>query len=293
LPNSDAGFGSGAALGRRRAGGTFAFERAVVSASDGPPGAAKYDSDWHVRHRERNSYSAERIVDLLMPMLSVRSVVDFGCGDGVWLRTFERRGIERIMGYDGPWTDIGQLQIDPVSFRSVDFTTPVPAPEPFDLALCLEVGEHLPPGSERTLVRSIAEHAPVVLFGAAIPQQGGYRHVNERWQSFWSGLFEEQGYLRFDFIRSRIWEDPDVYFWYKQNIGLFVREDQTETVSALRSAIEAGKLVPMPLDVVHPDLYRAISTYDQIAFKPLLRKIFPAIVAKVQQVVKEGLRGVR
>lgn len=266
---------------------------ADVNASTHLSPGAKYDSTWHVRHRERNSYSAQRIIDLLMPMLGIRSVVDFGCGDGVWLRTFERRGVSRIIGYDGPWNDVGQLQIDRACYRSVDFTHPVPAPEEFDLALCLEVAEHLPPGSAGTLVHSITEHAPVVLFGAAIPRQGGYRHMNERWQSFWSARFQEQGYVRFDFIRSKIWEDPDIYFWYKQNVAIFVRGSRTETIASLRATTEAQKLAPMPLDVVHPDLFQAISNYDQIAFRPLLRRILPAIISKLQQVAGERLRSGR
>jgi hypothetical protein len=252
---------------------------------------APYDFGWHLRHRDRNVFSASRIVDLLMPMLSIRSVVDFGCGDGIWLRTFGERGVARLLGYDGDWSDPDELQIDRDCFRPIDLAGRVPAPEAFDLAMCLEVGEHLPESASSVLLRSICDHAPVVLFGAAIPRQGGYRHINERWQSYWAEAFQDRGYSRFDFIRSQIWDDPDVHFWYKQNLAVFVCDSRRDLSDRLQSAIVARGYAPMPLDVVHPDLFGPISEYDQIAFKPLLRKLAPALIWKARTMARAGLRG--
>lgn len=251
-----------------------------------------YDFDWHLRHRDRNAHSAKRVADLLMPLLPIRSAVDFGCGDGIWLRTLADRGVERILGYDGIWNDPGRLQIDPSVFRVADLARPVVAPCAFDLAICLEVAEHLPASASGTLVGSICNHAPAVLFGAAIPNQGGYRHINERWQSYWHDAFRERGYSRFDFIRSQIWDDPEMHFWYKQNIALYVRDERTELVARLKAAIDAKAYPPLPVDVVHPDLFNAISTYRQIAFRPLLRRLPSAALCKARDMARAGHRGV-
>jgi hypothetical protein len=49
----------------------------------------------------------------------------------------------------------------------------------FDLAISLEVAEHLPEGSAGALVSTLIEAAPVVVFSAAIKGQSGTNHINE------------------------------------------------------------------------------------------------------------------
>lgn len=251
--------------------------------------AAAYDFDWHVRHRNLNEHSSRRVVALVRREISVGSVVDFGCGDGIWLRTFAEAGADEILGYDGPWTDRSQLVIDPAFFQPADLSSPIKAKRQFDLAMCLEVAEHIPASSAEALVKSICGHSDVVLFGAAIPRQGGYRHVNERWQSYWAALFGELGYRRFDYIRSEIWNDPEVHFWYKQNLALFVSGEATETIERLTASIGSERLSAMPVDIVHPALFSAIAEYDQIAFKPLARKLPQRILRKAQDMLRERL----
>jgi hypothetical protein len=227
------------------------------------------------------------VSEILLAMLAVRSVVDFGCGDGVWLRAFQERGADCVLGYDGPWNCVDRLLVDHSCFLVRDLSKPVAPPIQFDLALCLEVAEHLPHESSQTLVRSLCAHAPVVLFGAAIPSQGGYRHINEQWQSFWIGLFRENDFVRFDVVRPQIWDDTSIYPWSKQNIGVFVSKARADILKALRDAAESAGIHALPPDVVHPDLFRAISTYKQIAFRPLSRRLLPAACEKLLAVVKD------
>jgi hypothetical protein len=110
-------------------------------------------------------------------------------------------------------------------FRAVDLSRPFQLAEFFDLAVCLEVAEHLPKQSARGLISSLVRLAPVVLFSAAVPLQGGTHHVNEQWPAYWQDLFEQHGYRMLDLIRKEIWSKPEVQFWYRQNIFLFMRED--------------------------------------------------------------------
>ena len=94
--------------------------------------------------------------------------------------------------------------------------------ETCDLAICLEVAEHLTPAAGARLVKTLCSVAPVVLFSAAIPAQGGTNHINEQWQSHWADEFAAHGFDCFDPIRPEIWNDRDVFPWYRQNILLFV-----------------------------------------------------------------------
>ena len=60
-------------------------------------------------------------------------------------------------------------------------------------SISLEVAEHLSPGRAESFISDLCQAAPVVLFGAAIPGQGGVGHLNEQWQSYWANLFEACG----------------------------------------------------------------------------------------------------
>lgn len=60
--------------------------------------------------------------------------------------------------------------------------------------------------------------APVVLFSAAAPGQGGLGHVNEQWPAYWVERFERHGYRCSGALRWRFWCDDRVESWYRQNL---------------------------------------------------------------------------
>ena len=47
------------------------------------------------------------------------------------------------------------------------------------------------------------QHAPIVLFFAALPSESGLHHFNEEPRSFWRKLFADRGYVPFDCVRRR------------------------------------------------------------------------------------------
>jgi 2-polyprenyl-3-methyl-5-hydroxy-6-metoxy-1,4-benzoquinol methylase len=99
-----------------------------------------------------------------------KSIVDFGCGRGDWLRVAKELAASRILGLDTFALEKFQSDI-PIEY--VNLTEPVQLPDRWDIAMCLEVGEHLPENAAATLVQSLVNAAPVVLFSAAAPGQGG------------------------------------------------------------------------------------------------------------------------
>ena len=104
----------------------------------------------------------------------------------------------------------------------------------FDLALCLEVAEHLPASSAPVLIESLVSAAPVVLFSAAVPEQGGVHHINEQWPSYWEKLFAERGLRKFDVIRPLIWNNCSIQPWYRQNLYLFTSRSN-ERLDSMKS----------------------------------------------------------
>ena len=155
--------------------------------------------------QERGVESAERVVPFIVDLLSPSKVIDVGCATGYWLAAFASSGVETIRGLDGDYVDRASLLIDQDSFTAHDLRhLPLPVDDHYDLAVCLEVAEHLPAPLARTLVSELVRLAPAVLFSAAIPGQGAHgraaSHINERWQSYWANLFQIHDYRQIDLM---------------------------------------------------------------------------------------------
>jgi len=198
--------------------------------------------------------SAEVIVPMVMDLLGPTSIVDVGCGRGVWLSVFREAGVERVAGLDGSWVDLRQLAIPGECFQAVDLTADWPAPGTCDLAVSLEVGEHLAEAASARLVENLTRAANVVLFSAALPGQEGTHHINEQWPEFWEGLFAERGFARLDPFRRRIWQDPRVAWYYQQNLTLFVATSRVEQSPELRE--ERDRATNCQLTLVHRKILR-------------------------------------
>ncbi len=122
----------------------------------------------------------------------------------------------------------------------------------YDLAISVEAAEHLSKDRAQSFVRTLCDASDVVLFSAAVENQGGTGHINEQWQSYWIGLFEAVGYEPFDAIRGALWNNDEVESWYRQNIFLFVNSKKEIPIDR-----EALKRMEMRIDdVVHPEIYR-------------------------------------
>jgi len=199
--------------------------------------------------------SARKVIPMLREWFPINSAVDAGCGDGSWLSVIAETGAERVLGLDGPWVDTAQLKIGEDSFRRcrIDESLETGPDERFDLAMSLEVAEHLPPSRAPGFVSELCGLAPVVLFSAAIPDQGGHHHVNEQWPEYWAALFAQNGFRAVDALRMKVWNDPQVCWWYKQNIVLFASEDALSKNPALAAQADAAPSPPPAL--VHPEVF--------------------------------------
>lgn len=212
-----------------------------------------YTKAFYERLRCGATRSAETIVPLVLQLLPVRSVVDVGCGDGSWLAVFRKLGVVDVLGIDGDYLDRAILQIPQQHFQALDLTKPLELGRVFDLAISLEVAEHLPPESAPSLVESLTRTAPAILFSAAIPNQGGDNHTNEQWPDKWAKLFQERGYVPLDCVRKRVWQNETVEHWYAQNTLMFARADLLERNPALKAEHDRTDLGQLSL--VHPKQY--------------------------------------
>jgi SAM-dependent methyltransferase len=212
-----------------------------------------YSADFFAAHRDGVRRSARVIVPVVLGLVPARSVVDVGCGQGTWLAVFAEHGTTDAWGVDGEYVDRDRLEIPAARFRGHDLTRPLPVDRTFDLAVSLEVAEHLPAAAADGFVETLTRLAPVVLFSAAAPYQGGNNHVNEQWPAYWAERFAQHGFLPVDCLRRRVWTDPAVEWWYAQNAMLYVTRPRLEADSALAREYEAAGPAALPL--VHPRRY--------------------------------------
>jgi hypothetical protein len=197
--------------------------------------------------------SAEAIVPLILQLVDAHSVVDVGCGVGTWLSVFRAFGVGSVLGIDGNYVPREQLEIPAHQFVAADLRHPLAVGRRFDLAVSLEVAEHLSPTLSEQFVASLVELSDVVLFSAAIPRQRGSGHVNERWQCWWASVFAEQRFVPIDCLRRRIWSNPNVEWWYAQNTILYILEDELANNPRLQREYEL--MGTSQLSVVHPARY--------------------------------------
>ena len=177
--------------------------------------------------------SAHVVVPLVLEIARPQSVIDVGCGRGAWLSAFRKGGVNDIQGVDGDYVDTSSLLIPQECFSAVDLSKPFVLSGRYDLAVCLEVAEHLPAAMADVLVRQLTAVAPLIVFSAAIPGQGGTNHVNERPPSYWRELFEAHGFMMFDPIRPAILTDSRIAWWYRQNIVVYAVKEAIDRLPLL------------------------------------------------------------
>jgi SAM-dependent methyltransferase len=198
---------------------------------------------------------AARMVPEIVRIAHPKSIVDVGSGTGVWAAQFMKTGITDAIGIDGDWVKSDMLKIPPASFLVRDLRYPLSLNRTFDLALCLEVAEHLPPERAEGFIADLVQLAPIVCFSAAIPAQGGADHINERWQSYWAKLFAAHAYVPVDCLRMRFWNDDEIPSYYRQNTILYVSR---QTLDARPDLQQIRSQSPSEvLSLVHPRIFEA------------------------------------
>jgi SAM-dependent methyltransferase len=222
-----------------------------------------YSRRFFAHLRDGSLGSARALVPIVLDIHPARCVVDVGCGIGGWVKAFGEHGVNAI-GIDGDYVERQQLLIAEQYFIAQDLNRELDVAElcrrygdkgsgRFDLAISLEVAEHLEPERSDSLVRDLCALADVILFAAAIPFQGGAGHINERWQSWWARKFSENGFAAFDVLRRDIWSRRDIAWWYKQNTIFYVNQN-----SAAHERFAARFMLPADrmFDLVHPEVFR-------------------------------------
>lgn len=191
----------------------------------------------------------EIIMKCIIEWIKPKTIVDFGCGEGLWLSIAKKLDNNiSVQGFDGEYIDRNRLKISINDFVASDLSQKILIKEKFDLAISTEVAEHIEEKYCDNFIDNITSASDFILFSAAIPGQCGVNHVNEQWQSYWINKFERRGYFVDLSIRNYFWSEIGITSWRKQNLLFFSKSEQT--------SIAPNRML---YDVVHPNIFNNLN----------------------------------
>jgi SAM-dependent methyltransferase len=236
----------------------------------------EYTTRFYKKQLDGSARSAALIAPIILKLIpGIQSAIDVGCGVGTFLAEFASHGVNLTLGVDGDHVERGMLRIAPDQFLARDLGERLKLEQRFDLAISLEVAEHLPAARARSFIADLAALSDVILFSAAIPGQGGTFHLNEQWQDYWAAEFQTIGYRAIDAIRPQIWALDEVEPWYRQNTILYVNSVGLDRNPGLQN-LQASALAL--LRVVHPQTWIGHSGPKQS-----LRKVWQSIPVLIRK----------
>ena len=157
-----------------------------------------YPQKFHDNHysifRPRNLNAARIIHETFM----FNSAVDFGCSIGTYLEHFLSKGCE-VKGFEFCYEEclpsIAKVYGLENFIEFGDVTTEINVDKKYDLAMSIEVAEHIPTSKSKMLVKNLCNASRKnILFTAAGIGQGGTGHINCQEKSFWIEKFISEGW---------------------------------------------------------------------------------------------------
>jgi len=217
----------------------------------------KYHRDYYLRNVSKHATeSAPEIAAGIMEIFHPQSVVDIGCGAGDLLAFLRDHYKLKVSGFERAKAAIALAREKNIEVRQFDIEEKVFAPSPgYDVAICMEVAEHVSYGAADFLVWQLSRLAEQIIFTAAPPGQGGNGHVNEQPRQYWIEKFEKQGRIYDSYATHyliRKWKNSGtVTSWYWKNLMIF-RKQKSEY---FRTATQKRTICEVLREIwdIHPD----------------------------------------
>lgn len=146
-----------------------------------------------------------------------QSVVDFGCGNGDYVKALRSHQIY-CEGYDG---NPDTFFISGGAAHVADLSQPINLNKQFDWVLSLEVGEHLPKQFERIFIENLHAHNKKgIVLSWAVKGQGGHGHFNEQNNDYIKSVMAQYGYIN-DLATEMALRKRASIPWFKNTIMVF------------------------------------------------------------------------
>jgi hypothetical protein len=170
-----------------------------------------YTKEYFEKIQTEESLQAFRLERILYDLYKPRSVIDWGCANGLYLEPFmtedgcEVLGIENSpVAIEMKHPDIRILQFD-MTKKTFIKVPPVLEDDPaaqiigpdskkYDMALCIEVLEHLEEKDANTAIDNICRSSDRLVVSVAREWQTGPGHLNLKPIEYWIQKFGWQGF---------------------------------------------------------------------------------------------------
>lgn len=130
-----------------------------------------------------------QIVEVLHKHFKPESVIDFGCANGLHLKAFQDLEVEGF-GIEGSGFFMQHIEKNfGNNFKIWDLREKLNLRRKYDLAICIEVLEHIERLFADVVVQSIRNHADVLCISASSTSTARY-HVNAQDKAYWIEKFE-------------------------------------------------------------------------------------------------------
>lgn len=168
--------------------------------------------DWHL-----TDWPLARAIAEFLRGEGVQSVVDFGCGEGDYVRCFLEGGLE-CEGYDGnPETPLLTRGLGQV----LDLSEPFNLGKTFDWVMSIEVGEHIPHQYERNYIENLLRHASQgIILSWAVKNQPGAGHFNCQDNDYIKAILARYGYVN-DLKQEEELREKASVPWFKDTLMVF------------------------------------------------------------------------
>lgn len=134
---------------------------------------------------------APRLWDALIADYDIKSVVDVGCGEGHSSKYFADKGMN-VLAIDGSEKVLTTAVYRPIIIHDYYAGAYIPD-RVYDLAWCCEFVEHIDEWYIPNFMATLKK-AKIVAITHALPGQGGYHHVNEQDDVYWTLQFKKYGF---------------------------------------------------------------------------------------------------
>jgi SAM-dependent methyltransferase/glycosyltransferase involved in cell wall biosynthesis len=189
-----------------------------------------FDTAWHWDHLFLDEPFIRAAIDLLDP----KSILDLGCGVGLYPLLYRHYGVEDVLGVDG--LEPGATALDASMYVKADLQLPFDSGRKFDLVVCLEVVEHLHPETTDVILDSISRHAAnpgTIMFSMAEPGQPGNGHINCRTISEVLDLWANRGWFP-DVAQTLGLRAIASMSWFRRNTLILRRGSGDSRIDLLR-----------------------------------------------------------
>jgi len=195
-----------------------------------------YDNKFFQENKVCGLDRARGIIPILKEALDFKSMIDVGCSVGHHLQGCIENGINDVFGVEGSLNAINNLCVDRKMVKHHDLRLPLELGRKWDIALSIEVIEHIEKEYESVFLQSLAGCSDTIVITAAQPGQGGIRHFNEQKKEYWVDKFDRIGYC-YDIsmvekingmIQKAIDENKYTHWWRNVLVMIFKKKEHCD-----------------------------------------------------------------